>query len=74
MAAKTANRSRFPLPDHTDLAVCVRAAVAALPTCACGQALDTCHARCCPRCGIRVVASDPVRSAPPRAAYLAWST
>ena len=73
MTVRTANRSRFPQPDRTDVAESARAAVAALPTCACGQALDTCRARCCPRCGIRVAAMDPMRSAPHRASYQAWS-
>jgi hypothetical protein len=73
MAVKTANRSRFPQADRTDLAQSARAAVAALPTCACGQALDTCRARCCPRCGIRVAALEPVRSTPHLPSYQAWS-
>ena len=61
------DREPKPFPEPGCRAA--RAAVEALPTCACGQALDTCRARCCPRCGIRVAAMDPMRSAPHRASY-----
>ena len=55
MAATTTNRSRSLLPG--------RAAVDALSTCACGQALDTWYAAYCPRCGVRVEAG-PAGSVP----------
>lgn len=45
MAVRTPNRSRTPLPDRTNPGAIVRATVDKLPTCACGQALDTCHVR-----------------------------
>ena len=62
MAVSSANRSRTRLPDRTNLGEIVRATVDKHSTCACGQALDACHARCCPRCGVRIVASG---STPP---------
>jgi len=72
MAVRTANRSRSPRVGPTDLGAIVRATVDALPTCACGQALDTCHTRCCPRCGVRVAtlgrATSVPRHSPERAA------
>ena len=76
MAVSTPNRSRTPLPDRTNRGAIVRATVDKLPTCACGQALDNCHAaRCCPRCGGRVAVKRPVRPIPRRSTYRAeWST
>ena len=65
MAVKTTNRSRSQ-PDRTHLGAVVRATVDALPTCACGQALDTSHTRCCPRCGVRIEAMGSARSVPRR--------
>ncbi len=43
MAATTASRRT------------VRATVDPFPTCGCGQALDICHTRHCPRCGRTIV-------------------
>ena len=46
MARTTVSRS--PMPARA------RAAVERARTCGCGQALDTCHGRHCPRCGRHV--------------------
>ena len=75
MAVKSANRSRTRLPDRTNLGEIVRARVDQHSTCACGQALDACRARCCPRCGVRVLAKRPVTPISQRSPYWAeWST
>jgi hypothetical protein len=75
MAVRTANRSRTRLPDRTNLGEIVRATVDTQSTCACGQALDACHARCCPRCGVRAVATRPVRPISQRSpSWAEWST
>lgn len=75
MDVTSANRSRTRLPDRTNLGEIVRATVDKHSTCACGQALDACHAQCCPRCGVRVVAKRAVRPISQRSPYWAeWST
>jgi hypothetical protein len=56
MALTTATRDRTSLPDRTTLGAIVRAAVDRASACPCGQALESCAAPYCPRCGIRVVA------------------
>jgi hypothetical protein len=54
MTATTASRSRTSMPRRTSPGAIVRATVDQLPTCCCGQALETWPARHCPRCGVRV--------------------
>jgi len=75
MDVRSANRSRTRLSDRTTLGAIVRATVDQYSACGCGQALDTWHARCCPRCGVRVVARRPLGPSSPRSPSRAeWST
>lgn len=53
MAASTLSLRRPHRGCSSPRAV-VLATVDAFPTCGCGQALDTCRARHCPRCGVAV--------------------
>jgi hypothetical protein len=63
MGTTTASRRRNSLPDRALTARrCVTAERPA--SCECGQALDTCPARSCPRCGAHVVAAPAVRRPP----------
>jgi len=49
MTTTTASQARAPLPGTGGI---VRATVAMLPSCGCGQALDAGCSRYCPRCGV----------------------
>ena len=74
MDVRSANRSRTRPPDRTNLGEIVRATVDKHSACGCGQALDTCHARCCPRCGVPVVAKRPAGLVPRHSpSWAEWS-
>lgn len=61
--ATTASSRHKPVPDHVPgVRICARAETPL--TCDCGQALDTCRARSCPRCGARMAAGPAVRRPP----------
>jgi hypothetical protein len=63
MATTTATRRCRPVPDHVPVArICATAE--RLPTRECGQPLDTCPARSCPRCGADVAVGPTVRRRP----------
>ena len=52
MTSTTASDGRTPMPGGAVRRALVRATVETFPSCVCGQALDTGHARYCPRCGV----------------------
>lgn len=52
LTGPTARPVRPRTPGRRVLGAVVRATVDPLPTCGCGQALETSSARHCPRCGV----------------------
>ena len=58
MIPRTASDGTTPMPADGGRGGLLRVMVETLPSCGCGQALDTSPGRRCPRCGVAVKSRD----------------